>query len=58
VTRTEATLSGASVFVTGEATPEDVVHRLLQRLSIGGFRVRAADLAEVFRVLEPAEVRG
>ncbi|HVS41370.1 MAG TPA: ABC transporter ATP-binding protein [Candidatus Dormibacteraeota bacterium] len=58
VTRTETTPSGTSVFVTGEATPEDVVHRLLQRVSIGGFRVRAADLAEVFRVLEPAEACG
>jgi hypothetical protein len=27
---------------------------VLQQVHIGGFRVRAADLAEVFRVLDPA----
>jgi ABC-type multidrug transport system ATPase subunit len=53
VSHIEATPSGASVFVDGGAVPEDIVHLLLQRVRVDGFRIRAADLAEVFRVLEP-----
>jgi ABC-2 type transport system ATP-binding protein len=55
VTRTEATPSGVAVFVRGDVAPEEVVQRLMQHLHIGGFRVRAADLAEVFRILERAD---
>jgi ABC-2 type transport system ATP-binding protein len=55
VTRTEATPSGATVFVAGEVVTESIVGSLLQQARIGGFRVRAADLAEVFRVLEAVE---
>ncbi len=56
VTRMEPTPSGATVFLQGDVAPEDVVRSLMLRVHIGGFRVRAADLAEVFRVLEPVEV--
>jgi ABC-2 type transport system ATP-binding protein len=55
VTRTEITPSGATVFVTGVA-PDDVVDSVRRTVRVGGFRVRAADLAEVFRVLEEVEV--
>jgi ABC-2 type transport system ATP-binding protein len=55
VTRVEATASGATLFVKGSAEPEGIVRALMEGARIAGFRVRAADLAEVFRVLEPVE---
>jgi ABC-2 type transport system ATP-binding protein len=55
VTSVEVTPSGATLFVRGEAAPEEIVRALLAQVRIGGFRVRGADLAEVFRVLEPTE---
>jgi ABC-2 type transport system ATP-binding protein len=54
VTRAEATLSGATVFVRGDVEPEAIIRELMQEVRIAGFRVRAVDLAEVFRVLEMA----
>jgi len=54
VSRVEASSSGLTVFLRGNADPDDIVREVLQRAHIGGFRVRAADLAEVFRVLDPA----
>jgi ABC-2 type transport system ATP-binding protein len=55
VTRLEPTPSGATLFVAGSAEPEAIVRALMEEARIAGFRVRAADLAEVFRVLEPIE---
>jgi hypothetical protein len=55
VSRTEPSASGLTVFLRGEADPEDVVREVLRETHISGFRVRAADLAEVFRALEPAK---
>ncbi len=55
VTRLEPTPSGATLFVDGSAEPEGIVRALMEEAHIAGFRVRAADLAEVFRVLEPVE---
>jgi ABC-type multidrug transport system ATPase subunit len=57
VSRTEASSSGLTVFLRGDADPDDIVREVLQRAHISGFRVRAADLAEVFRALDPAEQR-
>src|SRR5215471_17848886 len=54
VSRTEVSPSGLTVFLRGDADPDDIVREVLQRAHISGFRVRAADLAEVFRVLDPA----
>jgi ABC-2 type transport system ATP-binding protein len=54
VSRAEVSSSGLTVFLRGDADPDDIVREVLQRAHIGGFRVRAADLAEVFRVLDPA----
>jgi ABC-2 type transport system ATP-binding protein len=54
VSRTEASSSGLTVFLRGDADPDDIVREVLQQAHINGFRVRAADLAEVFRVLDPA----
>jgi hypothetical protein len=55
VSRSELSPSGLSVFLRGGADPDDVVREVLQQAPLSGFRVRAADLAEVFRVLEPVE---
>ena len=54
VSRAEVSSSGLTVFLRGDADPDGVVREVLQQAHIGGFRVRAADLAEVFRVLDPA----
>jgi ABC-2 type transport system ATP-binding protein len=54
VSRTERSASGLTVFLRGGADPDDIVRGVLQQAHISGFRVRAADLAEVFRALEPA----
>jgi ABC-2 type transport system ATP-binding protein len=54
VSRTEPLASGLTVFLRGDADPDDIVRGVLQQAHISGFRVRAADLAEVFRALDPA----
>lgn len=54
VSRTEPCASGLTVFLGGDTDPDGVVREVLQQAHISGFRVRAADLAEVFRVLSPA----
>jgi ABC-2 type transport system ATP-binding protein len=55
VSRTEPSASGLTVFLRGGADSEDVVREVLRETHISGFRVRAADLAEVFRALEPVK---
>jgi ABC-type multidrug transport system ATPase subunit len=55
VVRIEETPSGVALYVRGDVTPDDVIRRVMQETTIAGFRVRAADLAEVFRVLDPVE---
>jgi ABC-type multidrug transport system ATPase subunit len=52
VLRVEATASGVSIFLGGDVVPDAVIRRVLGSASIAGFRLRAADLAEVFRALE------
>lgn len=54
ILRVAPTAVGVSVFVSGAASSEMIVHRLLGTGAISGFRVRAADLAEVFRALQDA----
>ncbi len=54
VTRAEVSPSGLTAFLRGDADPDAIVRGVLQRAHISGFRVRAADLAEVFRALDPA----
>jgi ABC-type multidrug transport system ATPase subunit len=54
VSRAELAPSGLTAFLRGDADPDAIVREVLQRAHINGFRVRAADLAEVFRVLDPA----
>jgi ABC-type multidrug transport system ATPase subunit len=52
VLRIEATATGASIFLDGDIVPDAVIRSVLGSASIAGFRLRAADLAEVFRALE------
>jgi ABC-2 type transport system ATP-binding protein len=55
VSRSQATPSGLTAFLHGDVAAEDVIREVLQHAHISGFRVRAADLAEVFRVLQPSQ---
>jgi ABC-2 type transport system ATP-binding protein len=52
VLRIEQTPSGLSVFLNGQVVPDQVARKILAAAPIAGFRIRAADLAEVFRALE------
>jgi ABC-type multidrug transport system ATPase subunit len=54
VNRSELSASGLTVFLRGDAAADDIVRDVLREAHISGFRVRAADLADVFRVLDPA----
>jgi ABC-2 type transport system ATP-binding protein len=55
ILRIDPTPSGLSIFIRGEnAAPEDILRLILPAASIKGFRVRAADLAEVFKALDAA----
>lgn len=55
VSHSELSPSGLTVFLRGDASADDIIRGVLQEAHITGFRVRAADLAEVFRVLGSAE---
>jgi ABC-2 type transport system ATP-binding protein len=54
VLRVDPTPSGAAVFLHGDAPADEVVRTVLREAPVGGFHVRAADLAEVFRALAAA----
>ena len=52
VFRVTGTPSGVTVFLEGSAVPEPVLRQVMAAAAITGFRVRGADLAEVFRALD------
>lgn len=52
ILRTNQTSTGLSIFLKGNTVPDDVMRQVLQTAAITGFRLRSADLAEVFRALE------
>jgi len=52
ILRINQTSTGLSIFLHGSTAPDNVVRRILQAASIKGFRIRGADLAEVFHALE------
>jgi ABC-2 type transport system ATP-binding protein len=53
ILRIDPTPSGLSVFIRGGNTaPEDIIRLILPAAPINGFRMRAADLTEVFKALE------
>jgi len=53
VTRAEVSSGGLTVFLREDSDTDEIVREVLQQAHITGFRVRAADLAEVFGVLDP-----
>ena len=52
VLRTHPTSTGLSVFLQGNTPPDPILRTALQTTTIRGFRLRGADLAEVFHALE------
>ena len=52
ILRFQQTPEGISIFLTGTIVPDEVVRRIFPVTSINGFRLRGADLAEVFRTLD------
>jgi ABC-2 type transport system ATP-binding protein len=52
ILRMQQTPAGLSLFLTGTIVPDEVVRRIFPVTSLNGFRLRGADLAEVFRALD------
>jgi ABC-2 type transport system ATP-binding protein len=52
VLRIRPTSTGLSVFLQGNTLPDPILRTALQTATIRGFRMRGADLAEVFQALE------
>ncbi len=52
ILRIDQTSTGLSIFLNGNSIPDEVMRRILQISAVTGFRIRSADLAEVFRALE------
>jgi ABC-2 type transport system ATP-binding protein len=52
ILRIQQTSTGVSIFLTGTAVSEEVMHKILSITTINSFRLRGADLAEVFRALD------
>lgn len=44
--------AGLCIFLTGTIVPEEVMRKIFPITTINGFRIRGADLAEVFRALD------
>ncbi len=44
---------GVTIFIKRETQAKDLINRIMQAVRVEGFRVRAPDLAEVFKSLEP-----
>jgi len=51
VLRMEATSTGLSIFLDPKASPDTIVRVLLDAATLKAFRVRAADLAEIFKAV-------
>jgi ABC-2 type transport system ATP-binding protein len=56
ILRIQQTPAGLSLFLTGTIVPDEVVRRIFPVTSLNGFRLRGADLAEVFRALDEITV--
>lgn len=52
ILRIEQTPAGASIFLSGNIGPDEVMRSIFPITTVKGFRIRGADLAEVFRALE------
>ena len=52
ILRVHQTSAGLTIFLTGNTVPEEVMRRIFPITAINSFRIRGADLAEVFRALD------
>ncbi len=52
ILRLQQTPAGLSIFLTGKIVPEEVMRSIFPMTTINGFRLRGADLAEVFRAFD------
>jgi ABC-2 type transport system ATP-binding protein len=52
ILRVQQTPAGLFIFLPSHIAPEEVMRSILPLTTINGFRLRGADLAEVFRVLD------
>ncbi len=52
ILRIEQTATGLTIFLNGDSIPDEVMRKVLQTTTITGFRIRSADLVEIFRALE------
>ncbi len=52
ILRVYQTPAGLTIFLTANTDPEEVIRRIFPVTAINGFRIRGADLAEVFRALD------
>jgi hypothetical protein len=56
ILRVVNTLTGLTLFIDGHTMPDCIIRKLLAVSPINGFRVRGADLAEVFNSLTEATI--
>ena len=52
ILRIEQTATGLTIFLNQNSISDEVMRRILQISTVIGFRIRSADLAEIFRTLE------
>ena len=52
IVRIEETLTGISIFLTGNTVPDEVMRTVLLKTTINGFRIHEADLAQIFHALD------
>lgn len=52
VIRTDLTATGLSIFLQGSVVPEAIVTSIMKHASISEFKLRAPDLAEVFKAIQ------
>lgn len=52
ILRVQQTSTGLLIFLASHLVPEEVVRSILPNTTLNGFRLRGADLAEIFRALD------
>lgn len=52
ILRIQPTATGAALFLSGSVGADEVMSRIFAQTPVKGFRIRGADLAEVFKALE------
>jgi len=54
ILRVQPTPAGFFIFLASHIAPEDVLSKIFPLTTVNSFRLRGADLAEIFRVLDEA----